>query len=75
MRLPLPRRLQRYVESMSFPRLFMTTFGLFLLTLVIPDPLPFVDEILLALLSLMVGSVRRQKRVDQSEPDSLENTK
>lgn len=75
MRLPLPRRLLRYAESMSFPRLFLVTLGLFLVTLVIPDPLPFVDEILLGLLSLMVGSVRRRKPTVQSEPDSLTNTK
>lgn len=75
MRLPLPRRLKRYVESMSFPRLFLITVGLFLVTLVVPDPLPFVDEILLGLLGLMVGSVRRRKPANQSEPDSLENTK
>jgi hypothetical protein len=71
----LPRPLRRYAEKLSFPRLFLLSSGLFLLTLVIPDPLPFVDEILLGLLTLMVGSVRRRKPDPQSDGDGRANTK
>jgi len=75
MRLPIPRRLRRHVESLSFPKLFLLTGTLFLVTLVVPDPLPFVDEILLGLLTLMIGSVRRRKTSSQDSSERPENTK
>ncbi len=75
MRLPVPRRLRRYAEKLSFPRLFLLTGGLFLVTLVVPDPLPFVDEILLGLLTLMVGSIRRRSSRAQDGPDDRLNTR
>ena len=37
--------LLRWLTRLSFPRLFMVTATLFALTLVIPDPIPFVDEL------------------------------
>ena len=42
-----------WLGRLSYPRLFMVTAGLFLLTLVVPDPLPLVDELLLGLGTLM----------------------
>lgn len=75
MRLPIPRRFRHYVENLSFPRLFMLASSLFLVTLVVPDPLPFVDEILLGLLTLMVGSIRRRKSGSQVVPEERLNTR
>lgn len=75
MRLPLPRRIRHYAENLSFPRLFLLTGGLFLVTLVVPDPLPFVDEILLGLLALMVGSIRRRKSGSQDVSEERLNTR
>lgn len=47
-----------YAASLRFPRLFLLTFGLFILDLFIPDLVPFVDEILLGLLALILGRLR-----------------
>jgi len=56
---PLVRLLARFASRLRFPQLFAVTAGLFLLDLVVPDVLPFADEILLALGTLLLGSLRR----------------
>lgn len=49
-----------YLESLRFPWLVLVTAGLFVLDLLVPDVLPFVDEILLALLAALLGRVKRK---------------
>jgi Family of unknown function (DUF6116) len=51
----------RFAAGLRFPTLFGLVAGLFLLDLVIPDLIPFVDEILLALGTLLLGSLRRRR--------------
>lgn len=53
-------RLARYAESLRFPWLLLLTALLFVLNLFIPDALPFVDEILLGLVAVILGRVRRK---------------
>ncbi|AOH36616.1 MAG: hypothetical protein GX761_00835 [Gammaproteobacteria bacterium] len=48
-----------WLGRLSYPRLFMVTAGLFLLTLVVPDPLPLVDELLLGLGTLLLAGRKR----------------
>ena len=50
----------RFAAGLRFPTLFMIMAGLFVLDLLMPDLVPFVDEILLALGTLLVGSIRRR---------------
>lgn len=53
----LPARIvERVAGRLRFPALFMLTAALFVVNLVVPDPLPFVDEILLGLVTLMLGA-------------------
>ncbi len=54
------------LRKLRFPTLAVVTGGLFVLTLVVPDPIPFVDELLLGLLTLLFASwkQRRSARVD-----------
>ena len=52
--------LLRWVGRLSDPRLFMGTAGLFALTLLIPDPIPFVDELLLGLGTLLLANWKRR---------------
>lgn len=47
---------------LRFPWLFLSTAALFVVTLFVPDGLPFVDEILLGLATLLLGSLRRKVR-------------
>ncbi|GAA5182845.1 hypothetical protein GCM10025771_33060 [Niveibacterium umoris] len=55
----LPGALLRYAERLRFPQLFLVMLVLFLLDLVIPDVIPFIDEILLGLATLLLASWRR----------------
>jgi hypothetical protein len=53
----LPARVvERVAGRLRFPALFLLTALLFLVNLAIPDPLPFVDEILLGLATLLLGA-------------------
>ncbi|MDP1696440.1 MAG: DUF6116 family protein [Xanthomonadaceae bacterium] len=49
-----------FARKLRFPVLFMLTLGLFVLNVLIPDPLPFIDEILLALGTLLFAAWRRK---------------
>lgn len=47
--------LLNYAGQLRFKNLFLLLIGLFLLDLVIPDIIPFADEILLAILALLIS--------------------
>ncbi|HET6631772.1 MAG TPA: DUF6116 family protein [Rhodanobacteraceae bacterium] len=57
---PVRRLVNRFVTRLRFPQLFAMTAVLFLIDLVVPDPIPFLDEILLALATALFGSWRRR---------------
>jgi Family of unknown function (DUF6116) len=59
-----------YASRLRFPKLFALTAGLFLLDLIIPDIIPFADEILLGLFTLMLGSLRKQ-RAQETGPQEM----
>lgn len=50
-----------FASRLRFPWLFALTAGLFLLDLVVPDAIPFVDELLLGLGTLLLGSWRKRR--------------
>ncbi|MBZ0115162.1 MAG: hypothetical protein K8J08_22085 [Thermoanaerobaculia bacterium] len=49
----------RYAERLRFPQLLVLAGMLFTLDLFIPDLIPFADELLLGLLTLLFGVWRR----------------
>ena len=53
---------------MRFPKLFALVVLLFLLDLVVPDFIPMADEIILGVLSVMLG-ILREKRPEVSEDE------
>jgi len=53
-------RLVRFAAGLRFPRLLALTAALFVLDLIIPDVIPFVDEILLGLMSLLLASLKNR---------------
>ena len=61
----LPRAVNDAASKLRFPKLFALALLLFLVDLVVPDFIPFIDEILLGLLSLILGTIK-QKRKDES---------
>ena len=55
----LTRRLTRYLESLRFPWLMLLTALLFVINLFVPDAVPFIDEILLGLVAVLLGRLKR----------------
>lgn len=62
---PLTRRLLHWAQDLRFPRLAMLTIALFVADVLIPDFIPFIDEILLGLASLLLANLRRRPRQPQ----------
>jgi hypothetical protein len=54
---------RRFLSGMSYPKLFLLLVALFLVDLVVPDPflIPFLDEAILGILAVLVGSWRRRR--------------
>ena len=50
---------KRFASDLRFPQLLLITALLFLMDLVIPDLIPFVDEILLGLLTLLLANWKK----------------
>ncbi|MEO8460295.1 MAG: DUF6116 family protein [Dokdonella sp.] len=57
---PITRPLLRWAENLRFPKLALITLALFVADLLIPDVIPFIDEILLGLATLLLGNLRRK---------------
>jgi hypothetical protein len=54
------------LAPLRFPVLFLITAGLFLVDLVVPDVIPFVDEVLLGLAAALLATWRK-RRVEVSD--------
>lgn len=55
------KSLLAFAARLRYPWLFALTAGLFVLDLFVPDLVPFFDEILLGLLTLLVGSRKKRR--------------
>ena len=81
MRFPIVSFLLGYLEKLRFPWLFLIVGVLFGVDLVIPDFIPFADELLLGAMTLLLGAWRGHKserklakdRQKISGPDSSSN--
>lgn len=58
---PIAAALLRFASRLRYPYLFAAVAGLFLLDLLIPDLVPFADELLLGLLALLLGGLKRRR--------------
>lgn len=72
-RSPVQEIVGRLVGRLRYPWVFALLVFLLVADLLIPDPIPFVDEALLALLTFLVGSWGSRKKgqpevVDVSPP-------
>lgn len=52
---PLTAPLLRWLSRLSYPRLFVLAAALFVLDTLIPDVIPFADELLLGLATLLLA--------------------
>ena len=55
---PVTLLIQRFLPRLKYPWLFLLLAGLFLADLVVPDFLPFIDEAMLGLLTVLMGAWR-----------------
>jgi hypothetical protein len=55
---PITRPFLRWAEGLRYPRLAMLIAGLFVADVLVPDFIPFIDEILLGLATLLVTNLR-----------------
>ena len=60
-------RLMAYASRLRFPKLLLLTVILFGVDLIVPDLIPFVDEILLGLTAMMLGLLKEKKARQNSE--------
>lgn len=71
-RLPLVDAILDFGARLRFPQLFLLTAALFVVDLLIPDLVPFADEIILGLIALLLGSLKKRAAagvpVDQKPP-------
>lgn len=67
---PLVAPALRFLGKLSYPRLFLVTAGLFVLDLVVPDIVPFADELLLGLGALLLANWRRRREPGTIEDDA-----
>ena len=61
--------LERFTGRLRFPQLFAITLILFVVDLIVPDIIPFADEVLLGLATLLLGSWRKQRETKRG-PES-----
>jgi hypothetical protein len=57
----IKKRFVAYLESLRFPWLLLVTAVLFVVNVFVPDAFPFVDEILLGLIAVVLGRLKRKK--------------
>lgn len=58
---PLLLPLLNWARKLRYPTLFKVTAALFALTLLVPDPIPLADEILLGLGTLLLANWKNRK--------------
>ena len=54
-----------WARKLRYPTLFKITAALFVVTLFLPDPVPFVDEILFGLGTLLLANWKKRKDVPE----------
>ena len=57
-------------KRLRFPTLFFLIALLFVVDLIVPDFIPFVDEIILGLMTVVLGLLRERR--DDGEPEQAE---
>ncbi len=54
-----------FASRLRFPQLFFLAGGLFLVDLLVPDVIPFIDEAFLGLLTLLLGAWRDRRTPEE----------
>jgi Family of unknown function (DUF6116) len=68
---PIIGPLLAFASRLRFPTLFMVMAGLFAFDLIIPDFIPFLDEIMLGLSTLLLASWKNRKEPVDTKPTDV----
>lgn len=70
---PITTFVQRFLPRLRYPYLFLILGSLLLLDLVVPDPVPLIDELILAVLTLVTATLTTRQD-PRSEPRDVTNS-
>lgn len=68
---PVAALVNKLIPGIRHPWLFAILAGLFALDFVIPDPVPFLDEVVLAVLTFLVASWRTRQEDERPPPRDI----
>ncbi|MCD9028607.1 hypothetical protein LDO26_10355 [Luteimonas sp. BDR2-5] len=57
-----------WLGKLSYPRMFVVIAVLFGITVLVPDPIPFVDELLLGLTTIALANRKKKQRGTAGDP-------
>jgi hypothetical protein len=57
-----------FLSRLKYPQLFKLTAVLFAVDLLVPDVIPFADELLLGLATLLLGNWKQRRERDVTPP-------
>jgi hypothetical protein len=70
---PIAAFVQRFLPRLRYPYLFLILGGLLLVDLLVPDPVPLIDELLLAVLTFVTATLTTRPEA-RSEPRDVTNS-
>lgn len=70
---PLVAPILGFLSRLSFPRLFMLAATLWAVDMVVPDFIPFIDELLLGIGTLLLASFRKRKAPEVPEANAVKS--
>ncbi|KAB7763651.1 MULTISPECIES: DUF6116 family protein [Xanthomonas] len=65
---PIVYPLLRWAGKLRYPTLFKIAAGLFVLSVLLPDPVPFIDEIVFGLGTLLLANWKTRTPAPATEP-------
>jgi hypothetical protein len=68
LRNPIAALIARFAARLRYPQLFWLTAALFALDLLIPDVIPFADELLLGFGTLLLAGLRKRGATTPAVP-------
>ncbi len=71
---PVALLIERLLPRVKYPWLFLILAALFLTDLVVPDFLPFIDEVMLGLLTVLVGAWKTRREAPEEPLPPLDVT-
>jgi hypothetical protein len=63
--IPIVNLVLAFANQLKFKNLFLLILGLFIVDLLIPDMIPFIDEIILGLLAIILANWKKEKNQDK----------